>query len=120
VTQEFELPFPPSLNHLWRRVGSRTLISREGRRFRKDVMAIVAAMDIRPLCGKLAVQIEVFPPDGRRRDLDNCLKSLLDALEKAGAYHDDSQITDLRATKHKPEPGGRVVVTIRPVEDDAC
>ncbi len=25
------LPYPPSVNHYWRRVGLRTLISREGR-----------------------------------------------------------------------------------------
>ena len=30
---EVELPFPPSVNHYHRRVGPRTLISREGRRF---------------------------------------------------------------------------------------
>ncbi len=29
-----ELPYPPSVNHYWRRVGDRTLISREGRKFR--------------------------------------------------------------------------------------
>ena len=32
---ELELPFPPSVNHYYRRVGPRTLISREGRRFRE-------------------------------------------------------------------------------------
>lgn len=39
---EIELPYPPSINHYWRRVGSRTLISREGRRFRERVVAILA------------------------------------------------------------------------------
>jgi Holliday junction resolvase RusA-like endonuclease len=117
---QIELPYPPSINHYWRRVGPRTLISREGRRFRQRVLAILAALGVEPLLGKLAVQVEVFPPDSRRRDLDNCLKSLLDALEHGGAYHDDSQITVLRVTKRKPEPGGRVVVTIGRVEDDQC
>jgi len=117
---EIELPYPPSINHYWRRVGPRTLISREGRRFRRNVMAILAAMGARPLTGKLAVHVQVYPPDARRRDLDNCLKSLLDALEHGGAYHDDSQIIVLRATKRQPEPGGRVVVTLTQVDDDEC
>ena len=83
-------------------------------------MAILAAMNIEPLTGPLAVDVEVFPPDNRRRDLDNCLKSLLDALEKAGAYHDDSQIVDLRARKRNVVPAGSVVVTINQVEDNKC
>jgi len=37
---EVELPYPPSINHYWRRVGPKTLISREGRRFRASVVAI--------------------------------------------------------------------------------
>ncbi len=40
---ELELPFPPSVNHYYRRVGPRTLISREGRRFRERVCALLAA-----------------------------------------------------------------------------
>jgi crossover junction endodeoxyribonuclease RusA len=120
MTLELELPYPPSINHYWRRVGPRTLISREGRRFRQRVLAILAGLGVEPLVGRLTVQVEVFPPDGRRRDLDNCLKSLFDALEKAGAYHDDSQITVLQAIKHKPEPSGRVVVTIKTIEVETC
>lgn len=115
---ELELPYPPSINHYWRRVGPRTLISREGRRFRQRVMAILAALGIRPVHGRLAVHIDVFPPDGRRRDIDNCLKSLLDALQHGGAYADDSQITVLCATKHAPVRDGRVVVTIEQVKDN--
>ncbi len=114
-----ELPYPPSINHYWRRVGPRTLISREGRRFRNRVTAILAELQIEALVGPLAVEVDVFPPDKRRRDLDNCLKSLLDALEKGGAFHDDSQIVDLWAKKYNPLPGGAVWVRIRSVGEEA-
>ena len=114
---ELELPYPPSINHYWRRVGPRTLISREGRRFRQRVMAILAAFHIRPLAGNLAVHVKVFPPDRRRRDIDNVLKSLLDALEHGGAFHDDSQVTDLRAKKLRPIAGGKVIVRIKGTEE---
>jgi len=113
---ELELPYPPSINHYWRRVGPRTLISREGRRFRQRVMAILAAFHIRPLAN-LAVHVKVFPPDRRRRDIDNVLKSLLDALEHGGAFHDDSQVTDLRAKKLRPIAGGKVIVRIKGTEE---
>jgi len=111
--REFKLPYPPSINHYWRRVGSRTLISREGRRFRRDVMAILAAMSVKPLTGPLVVEVDVFPPDKRRRDIDNIVKSLLDALEHGGAYDDDSQIEKLTIQKRETVTGGRTLVKIR-------
>ena len=111
--REFELPYPPSINHYWRRVGPRTLISREGRRFRKNVMAILAAMQIEPMSGALEVDVKVFPPDRRRRDVDNVQKALLDALEHGGAYTDDSQIVRLSIEKGEPVDGGKTIVRIR-------
>ncbi|MBI1900547.1 MAG: RusA family crossover junction endodeoxyribonuclease, partial [Planctomycetia bacterium] len=68
---QFELPYPPSINHYWRRVGERTLISREGRRFRERVLAILAAAGAQPMLGRLSVEVTVFPPDDQRRDVDN-------------------------------------------------
>jgi Holliday junction resolvase RusA-like endonuclease len=101
VMLELELPYPPSINHYWRRVGPRTLISREGRRFRQRVMAILAALGIRPVHGRLAVEVQIFPPDNRRRDIDNVQKALLDALQHGGAYIDDSQIVQLSIEQEK-------------------
>lgn len=110
---QLEVPYPPSINHYWRRVGTRTLISREGRRFRREVTAILAAMSIEPLAGPLAIEIEVFPPDRRRRDIDNVQKALLDGLEHGGAYDDDSQIMKLTIEKRGVVKGGRTHVRIR-------
>ena len=110
---EVELPYPPSINHYWRRVGHKTLISREGRRFRASVVAILAAMRLQPLAGDLIVEVELYPPDRRRRDIDNVQKALLDALAHGGAYADDSQIVRLEITKREPVAGGKTVVRIR-------
>jgi len=110
---EVELPYPPSINHYWRRVGTRTLISREGRRFRRDVIAILAALGVQPLAGPLFVRVDVYPPDRRRRDLDNVQKALFDALEHGGAYDDDSQIVKISLEKHEPTDGGKTNVLIR-------
>jgi len=109
---EFELPYPPSVNHYFRMVGRRMLISREGRLFRQRVCAILAASGVRPLAGPLALQIEVYPPDNRRRDIDNVQKALLDAMQHGGAYHDDSQIVRLVIEKRQPIEGGRTIVRI--------
>lgn len=112
---EIELPFPPSTNHMWRRVGNRILISRRGRAFRHAVCSILAAARIRPLGGKLAVQVDIYPPDNRRRDIDNLLKALLDALAHGGAYHDDSQVARLVIGRREAVPGGKVRVKIEPI-----
>ena len=114
---ELELPYPPSVNHYWRRVGARTLISRGGRVFRQAVCSILAARGIRPIDGALEVEIELYPPDRRRRDVDNTQKSLLDALAHGGAYLDDSQIVHLDTWKRQPRPPhGMAIVRIRRLE----
>lgn len=109
---ELELPYPPSVNHYWRRVGARTLISREGRAFRQSVCSIVAANGISPMDGPLSVEVDVYPPDRRRRDLDNIQKALLDALAHGGAYHDDSQIARLIVERRDVVSGGKVHVRL--------
>ena len=114
---EFELPYPPSVNHYWRRVGARTLISRGGRAFREAVCAILAACGVRPLAGPLEVEIVVYPPDRRRRDIDNVQKALLDALQHGGAYGDDSQIVRLSIEKGEPVEGGKTIVRIKEVSE---
>jgi crossover junction endodeoxyribonuclease RusA len=112
---ELELPYPPSINHYWRRVGARTLISREGRRFRGRVVAIVAALRPVPMNGSLEVEIDVYPPDRRRRDIDNLIKSVLDSLEHGGVYPDDSQVVHLTIRKQEPVSNGKCVVRVREV-----
>lgn len=108
-----DLPFPPSVNHYYRRVGVRTLISREGRNYREAVCLVLSAMGVRPLSGPLRVKVHAYPPDNRRRDLDNLLKSLLDALQHGKAYHDDSQIEELSIERRAVErPYGCVEVFI--------
>lgn len=110
---ELNLPYPPSVNHYWRRVGERTLISRGGRAFRETVCSILAADGVRPLAGPLVVDIQVHPPDRRRRDVDNIAKSLLDAMQHGGDYTDDSQIVRLSIEKGEPVENGKTVVRIR-------
>jgi len=87
------LPYPPSMNHYWRRVGAKTLISREGRAYRKHVEALLLSRD--QVEGRLSVSIKLYPPDKRRRDLDNIQKPLLDALEHARLIRDDGDIDRL-------------------------
>jgi crossover junction endodeoxyribonuclease RusA len=110
-----ELPYPPSVNHYYRRVGPRTLISREGRTYRDRVAVMLMGLGVRPLRGPLRMRIEVYPPDNRRRDLDNLQKSLWDALQKGGAYQDDSQVVRFEVEKRETVPSGKVIVSIEEI-----
>ena len=108
----FELPYPPSVNHYWRIWRGRMVIGREGRAYRAMVCSALQGAGVEPLDGPLCVQIELFPPDRRRRDCDNALKALLDALQHAGAYHDDAQIVWLLVVKDEVIRGGKVSVQV--------
>ena len=48
---------------------------------------------------EVSARIDVFMPDKRRRDVHNLHKIVLDALQAAGAFDDDSQVIDLRIRK---------------------
>lgn len=117
----FTLPYPPSINHYWRRVGYRTLISREGRIFRAKVCSLLgrSALSI-PSSKRLTLVLDLYPPDKRRRDLDNIQKPVLDALEHAGVYFDDSQIDQLLTRRCEATPGGKLVVEIIEMPLEAC
>lgn len=111
---EISLPWPPSVNHVWRRVGSKTLLSAEGRKYREAVgkHCLVGRIAGKRLEGRLSVKILVNPPDRRRRDIDNLTKVPLDALTHAAVWEDDSQIDELYIRRNAIAPGGSITIQI--------
>ena len=103
------LPWPPSVNHYWMRTRhGRPYISARGTVYRGAVILLCRAemrqQQIERMTGRLRVEIIAHPPDRRKRDLDNVLKSLLDSLQHAGVYEDDTQIDDLRIVRRVRDP----------------
>ena len=85
--------------------------------FRKEVWALFKQLRRRPIVGPVRLQVDLYPCRKGRMDADNRIKQLQDALQDAGAFVDDSQITDLFVKKHEPEfdpefPKGKCVVQI--------
>jgi len=82
------LPWPPSGNSAVRHAQGSHYLRPEILTYR----AIVADLCARyaPILGRYRLHVHMSPPDARRRDADNALKSLLDALVKAGYLADDS------------------------------
>ena len=90
------LPWPPTVNTYYRSVGGAVKISEKGRAYAKAVAdQVLIQRAAKQLTGRLQVHITAFPPDKRKRDLDNLFKSVLDSLTKAGVWLDDSQIDQL-------------------------
>lgn len=109
------LPWPPSVNRLWRHVqigrSVRTIVSREGREYKAAVQAACLDQNVpKGIHYKIALKIKLEPPDKRKRDIDNCCKALLDALTYSGVWIDDSQVDDLHIYRADVIPNGRVTV----------
>lgn len=108
------LPYPPSMNTYWRRVGSRTVLSKKGREYKALVGQMCTLEHLEPLPGPLALTILAFPPDERVRDLDNIQKAILDSLT-GWAWQDDSQVDCLGVERHQTHPEGAVLIDLKPV-----
>ena len=109
---EITLPWPPSINNYWRNWKGRTVLSVEGRKYREAVIQQIWMQGfVKRMDCNLKVTIEAHRPDNRKRDLDNLLKAVLDALQHAEAFNDDSQIHDLRIY-WAPEVGGMLKIKI--------
>ena len=112
---KIELPWPPSVNHYWlQRRGGGRYISERGVIFRRDVMFLTAKAGLKQFSehSRLSIKIDVYPPDKRKRDLDNLLKATLDALQYAKIIFDDAQFDKLTVIRHT-EKLGVIRVTVK-------
>lgn len=100
-----ELPMAPTMNIYWRRGPNRspraregsvvTHVTKEGRKFRKEVyLCWLAHRPRTPLSGAVAVRAWIwFARHGS--DVDNRIKPTLDALEEAGVFENDRQVSSV-------------------------
>jgi crossover junction endodeoxyribonuclease RusA len=65
--------------------------------------------------------MDAYPPDHRRRDIDNLIKATADALQHAGVYEDDSQVDLLVVRRCEPDrPRGHVEVRVEELPLTRC
>lgn len=112
------LPWPPSINHYYRHVGPRVLISKDGRQYREKVVALVRRQSYPTFTGPVSLTASFFPPDRRRRDLDNVGgKALMDTLQAAGLIQDDCQIKRIRLEMKEPQTDGLCCITLENIDE---
>lgn len=104
------LPWPPSANNLYAIVGRRKILSKRGR----DYHAAAAALcrNLGHMEGRLALEIDVYPPDKRQRDIANIEKAVVDSLVACGLFRDDSDIDRLTLQRKSVMANGMVVVRV--------
>lgn len=108
-----DLPFPNSTNTHWKHARGRTYISAQGMAFRQAVAMAAKLHGEKAPDGRLAVGVMLYPPDKRKRDIDNYgAKSLLDALTNSGIIEDDSLIDKLVIERGAIVKGGKCRVFI--------
>jgi len=62
--------------------------------------------------GRLAIRLYAYPPDRRRRDLDNILKATLDSLTYAEVIEDDSLFDRIYIERRSPVKDGKLEISI--------
>ncbi len=108
------LPFPPTINSYYKmtRQGQRYLDA-SVRAFRQKVADTVneQAPGLKLDC-PLFMEVYLFMPDKRKRDVDNYMKGLLDALTEAGLWEDDSLVDQLHIYRGEIVKGGLVRIEL--------
>ena len=113
---KLELPWPPTANTYWRRNGARYFISKSGQEYRRSVYFICHAFrGMFHSDNRLKVTILAYPPDKRKRDLDNLGKACMDSIQYAKVFEDDSQIDEL-TFKRMPEFLSKIIVSIEVIQ----
>lgn len=102
------LPIPPSLSSYWRfPPGSRVRhLSKAALAFRRAVVREMGRQIAMPLSGRLRLDVILCFNRAGKIDLDNRAKAVLDSLQHAGVFVDDSQIDDLRLARGPKRGGG--------------
>lgn len=107
------LPLPPSVNSYWGFHGHRRFLTKKANEFKELAKLAVYQANVPKLYEqRLCIYIYLHFADKRKTDIDNRVKSLLDALCQTGLFQDDSQIDELHIFRGVNVKGGSCTVMI--------
>ena len=113
ILYEIYLPFPPTVNSYYSHTKFGVYLSKKGRLYSGKVLDAVRVQNCADRIDiEIRVEVDLYPPDKRIRDLDNYMKALLDSLTKADVWVDDSQIDQLSIQRGERIKLGAVLVRI--------
>lgn len=107
------LPYPPGVNHYYRMVNNRMLLSKRGREY-KEAVALVCARAAAPMLeGDLVMTVRLFRPQ-RSGDIDGRMKGIFDSLQ-GWIYKNDAQIVEMHVYRGDDRPNPRVEVEVETI-----
>lgn len=112
---EFEMPWPPSVNHWHQPCRGRIIKGKAARDYEKLAVEHLKSIGIsgESITQDLSVKLELMPPTLARYDIDNRTKGVFDSLSAADFWFDDSQVVELSIIKGDKIKGGLVKVFVR-------
>jgi len=112
---EFVLPWPPSVNRLWRMGKGNWYSTKVALDFKEHVHYLVfkARQPRFDPAARLRLDIYAYPPDRRARDIDNLSKVVQDALQDARVFANDAQIDQLWIERMEIVRGGELRVRLQ-------
>lgn len=107
-----EVPMPPSVNRNTRFGKNGAYSSSEYKAWQRDVGKIFMAAKAQELPPPYKISYEVGRPDKRQRDIDNLIKPLNDALQRAGILTNDSLVDEIFIKWDNLTPKGMVTIHV--------
>jgi crossover junction endodeoxyribonuclease RusA len=111
------LPWPPTTNNAYATVNGRRVKTRAARTYAQEAAAITQAAHSRPPfthTDRLAVTINLHPPDRRPYDIANREKILIDAIAPTLGFN-DNQIDQLHIYRNPPTQPPHATITIHAI-----
>lgn len=111
-----DLPFPPSVNNMHTVVRGRKIVSKAYRGWKDEAAWAAKLAKVERMSGPVDIAIEIVAPDRRRRDCDNAIKPVVDALVSARLIDGDDARFVRKVSSEWVSVGPACRVTIRPIE----
>ena len=124
------IPYPPTINNYYKyrksahAVSISIYVGDEGLLHREKVQSLIIdhkrarsfKLDI-PYFSieRLSVEFYIYPPDKRKRDIDNVLKCGIDSLQHGLLFKNDNQIDKLYIERMSVEEYGKIIVHIKKI-----
>ena len=122
----FRLDWPPTINTYWRyklsKHGSPLIyVTEKGQKYKRDGYIRLAEQNVpKGMAGRVEVIIDAYPPDRRKRDIDNITKVILDVLQDYGVFDDDEQVDILTIRRRSKAGYVQIMVHEIPPDDSLC
>lgn len=120
------IPYPPSVNKYWRTVYSKKVNPRTGNKKKSviktkesanyifSVTLLLRSLKLPRITGeRFRLELTIFPPDNKKRDIDNICKAVLDVLQCAGIYQDDFSVYQLYVERKEVRPKGEIEFVLK-------